>query len=342
MHPRGDPVTGYGACILGVEGQRLTARERDLFGRVRPFGFILFARNLDSKDQIRVLCTQLREAAGHQAPILLDQEGGRVQRLRPPLGRDWLSPMEEIARAGARADEIMYARYRLIAAELLDLGIDANCAPLVDVATAQTHAFLRDRCYGSDPATVADLGRAVADGLLDGGVLPVVKHMPGHGRAVVDSHFDLPRVDAAPEDLSARDFLPFRKLSDLPLGMTGHLVFSAIDGAPSTTSAKVMGLIRDEIGFDGLIMTDDISMKALQGGLGDLSAKALAAGCDVILHCNGVFEEMVEVTEAAGALTGPAEARAIHALAARRPPLEVDIPALEARLTGSAHGLGDV
>ncbi len=342
MYPGGDPVTGYGACILGVEGPRLTSRERAFFGQVRPFGFILFARNLEDADQIRVLCTQLREAAGHHAPILIDQEGGRVQRLRPPLGRDWCSPMDEIARAGTRANEVMYARARLIAAELLDLGIDANCAPLVDVATVQTHAFLRDRCYGSDPATVADIGRAVADGLLDGGVLPVVKHMPGHGRAVVDSHFDLPRVDAAPEDLLTRDFEPFRRLCDLPLGMTGHLVFSALDSAPSTTSAKVMGLIRDEIGFDGLIMTDDISMKALQGGLGDLSAQALAAGCDVILHCNGVFEEMVEVAEASGRLRGAAEARAIQALSARRPPLEADMAALEARLTGAANGPGHV
>ena len=342
MYPGGHPVTRFGACILGVAGPRLSSRERALVTRVRPFGFILFARNIDTADQVRVLCAELRAAAGHDAPILIDQEGGRVQRLHPPLGRTWLPPMDEIARAGARAEEVMYARYRLIAAELRELGIDSNCAPLVDVATARTHAFLRNRCYGSDPETVAALGRAVSDGLMDGGVLPVVKHVPGHGRAVVDSHFDLPTVEAARDDLLARDFAPFRALADLPLAMTGHLVFPALDAAPSTLSPVIVEMIRHEIGFDGLLMTDDISMKALRGGLGALTAQALAAGCDVVLHCNGDFEELVEVTEAAGRLSDPGYARAARAIAARRPPLEVDMSALEAKLTAGADGRGDV
>ena len=335
-------MTAFGATILGVEGLRLSEREKALFARTTPFGFILFARNIDTAEQVRALCAELRDAAGHHAPILIDQEGGRVQRLRPPLARDWLPPLEEILRAGMRAGEAMYARYRLIAAELLNLGIDTNCAPLVDVATAQTHDFLRNRCYGDDPAAVTVLGRAVAEGLLEGGVLPVVKHIPGHGRAVVDSHFDLPQVDARLDDLMNTDFAPFRALNDIPLGMTGHLVFSALDDAPSTTSPRVMRLIREEIGFDGLIMTDDISMKALQGGLADLSTKALAAGCDVILHCNGIFEEMVEITEVSGRMTGTGMARAERALAARQIPNAVDIPELEAKLSGFLHGQGDV
>ncbi|WP_135505665.1 glycoside hydrolase family 3 N-terminal domain-containing protein [Roseovarius aestuariivivens] len=342
MHSGRDQVSELGACILGVEGLHLTKREQRLYARVAPFGFILFGRNIDTAAQVRSLCAELRDAAGHDAPILIDQEGGRVQRLRPPLGREWLPPLEEVERAGARAEDAMYTRYRLIAHELLDLGIDANCAPLVDVAESHTHPFLLNRCYGRDAHTVAQLGRAVANGLLDGGVLPVVKHMPGHGRAVVDSHFDLPTVEADPEDLRKIDFAPFKALNDLPLGMTGHLVFSAFDHRPSTISSKVMGLIRNEIGFDGLIMTDDISMKALQGDLGELSAASRSAGCDVVLHCNGQFEEMVVVADASGTLSGRPLDRAHRALATRRSPVEVDISELEAKLAELSHGRGHV
>ena len=226
----------------------------------------------------------------------------------------------------------MYARYRIIAHELHQLGIDTNCAPLVDVAGPDTHPFLRNRCYGENPHTVASVSHAVAQGLLDGGVLPVVKHMPGHGRATVDSHFDLPRVDAALEELDDTDFAPFRALKSLPLGMTAHLVYAQCDDTAATLSPTVMHLIRERIGFDGLIMTDDISMKALSGSVNDLSAQALAAGCDVILHCNGNLEEARRVTEASGTLHGKALVRAERALAARQRPNEVDIPALEAKL----------
>lgn len=342
MHPGGHAVSRFGACILGAQGPGLTAAEKTFFGRVRPFGFILFARNIESPDQVRRLCADMREAAGHAAPILIDQEGGRVQRLCGPVWRDWLPPLEQVQSAGARAAEAMYARYRIIAQELREIGIDSNCAPLVDVAGPQTHPFLKNRCYGFDADTVAKVGRAVADGLLDGGVLPVVKHIPGHGRAVVDSHLDLPVVDAPLQALQDTDFAPFRALNDLPMGMTAHLVYSACDDRPATISPEMMRIVRADIGFDGLIMTDDISMQALKGSLADLSAQSLAAGCDVVLHCNGVPSESAEVAEAAGRLSEVGQARAERALAARHAPREVDIPALEAKLAGLLNGRGDV
>ncbi len=338
MYPRGDALSAFGACILGVGATELTEEERAFFRQTRPFGFILFARNVETPDQLRALCSDLREAAGHNAPILIDQEGGRVQRLTGPTWRDWLPPLEQVQLAGERAEEAMYARYRIIAHELYELGIDANCAPLVDVAGPDTHPFLKNRCYGENPHTVAAIGRAVAQGLLDGGVLPVVKHMPGHGRATVDSHFNLPQVDAALDVLDETDFAPFRALNTLPMGMTAHLVYSACDTAAATLSSPVMRLIRERIGFDGLIMTDDISMKALSGNIHDLSAQAIAAGCDMVLHCNGDLEEARQVAEASGTLRGTALTRAERALAARQTPNEVDIPALEAKLAQLLKG----
>lgn len=338
MYPRGDALSAFGACILGVGATELTEEERAFFRQTRPFGFILFARNVETPDQLRALCSDLREAAGHNAPILIDQEGGRVQRLTGPTWRDWLPPLEQVQLAGERAEEAMYARYRIIAHELYDLGIDANCAPLVDVAGPDTHPFLKNRCYGENPHSVAAVGHAVAQGLLDGGVLPVIKHMPGHGRATVDSHFDLPQVDAALDDLDETDFAPFRALNTLPMGMTAHLVYSACDAAAATLSSPVMRLIRERIGFDGLIMTDDISMKALSGNIHDLSAQAIAAGCDVVLHCNGDLAEAQQVADASGTLRGTALTRAERALAARQTPNEVDIPALEAKLAQLLKG----
>lgn len=333
-------MSGFGACILDAEGLRLSAAEKALFRAADPFGFILFARNIDTPDQLRALCGDMREAVGREAPITIDQEGGRVQRLRAPRWRDWLPPLEQVAGAGERAAEAMYLRYRLIAAELRDLGIDSNCAPLVDVAGAETHPFLRNRCYGCDAGTVARMGRAVADGLLAGGVLPVVKHIPGHGRAVADSHKELPVVTAPADALAETDFAPFRALNDLPMGMTAHLVYSAIDDRPATTSPVMMRIIRDEIGFDGLIMTDDISMKALSGSLESIARDSLAAGCDVILHCNGTLAERHEVADAAGRMNEAAQARAERALAARMAPDEVDISALEAKLSEIMNGRG--
>ncbi|QGX98631.1 beta-N-acetylhexosaminidase [Roseovarius faecimaris] len=332
-------MSRYGATILDADELRLRSDERALFRDVNPFGFILFARNIDTPDQVRALCGDLREAVGREAPITIDQEGGRVQRLRAPLWREWLPPLEQVE-ATDRPEDAMYWRYRIIAHELRSIGIDSNCAPLVDVAGPDTHPFLRNRCYGTEAQAVAGIGRAVADAHLDGGVLPVLKHIPGHGRAVVDSHLDLPVVDAEPEELLDTDFAPFRALNDLPLGMTAHLVYSQLDDAPATLSPKVMQMIREDIGFDGLIMTDDISMKALRGSLEDNARASLAAGCDVVLHCNGTFAERVAVAEASGEMTDAAQARAERALAARKAPDEVDIAALEAKLSAVMNGPG--
>lgn len=322
----------FGATILDAEGLRLSAEEKAFFRDIDPFGFILFARNLETPGQIRALCDDFREAVGRDAPITIDQEGGRVQRLRAPLAREWLPPLDHVARAGDEAERAMYLRYRLIADELRALGIDSNCAPMVDLAGEDTHPFLKNRCYGSEPDRVAALGRAVSDGMLDGGVLPVLKHVPGHGRATRDSHFDLPRVSVDAEALDDTDFAPFRVLNDLPMGMTAHLVYEAIDAAPATISPAMMTLIREQIGFDGLIMTDDISMKALSGSLSDLSHAAISAGCDVVLHCNGTMAERAEVAAAAGRMTPAAQIRAERALAMRCVPDDLDISAVEADL----------
>jgi beta-N-acetylhexosaminidase len=323
----------FGACILGADGLRLSAGEKALYRDVNPFGFILFARNIDTADQVRALCDEFRDAVGHDAPITLDQEGGRVQRIRAPLGREWLAPLDHVTRAGVNAERAMYLRYRLIADELRSMGIDSNCAPVLDVASASTHPFLRNRCYGSDVEAVTRLGRAVADGLLDGGVLPVVKHMPGHGRATQDSHFDLPHVGVDLSTLIDADFAPFRALNDLPMGMTAHLVFEAIDDQPATLSNAMMNVVREEIGFGGLIMTDDISMKALKGSLSDVCRASIAAGCDAVLHCNGTLADRTEAALAAGEMSDTSQARAMAALAARRTPAALDIAAAEAELS---------
>ncbi|MDX1781427.1 MAG: beta-N-acetylhexosaminidase [Thalassovita sp.] len=340
MHSGHHQVKPFGAVILDPLGPRLSAEEKAFFRDADPFGFILFARNIESADQVRALCGDLRNAVGRAVPITIDQEGGRVQRLRPPLATEWLPPLDHARAAGDAAAQAMYLRYRIIAHELRALGIDSNCAPLVDVATPDTHPFLKNRCYGFDADTVAQLGRAVADGLLDGGVLPVLKHIPGHGRAVADSHIGLPVVSAPRDDLDRTDFAPFKALNGLPMGMTAHLVYDDIDERPATLSPVMMRLIREEIGFDGLIMTDDISMKALQGDPADLSCAAIDAGCDVILYCNGSLEEKRRVADAAGRLSDAGQARAGRALAARRDPDEVDIPALRAKLDALLNGRG--
>lgn len=328
----------FGATILDAKGLRLTAEEIALFRDVNPFGFILFARNIETPDQVHALCSDFREAVGRNAVITIDQEGGRVQRLRRPHWRQWTPPLEFTECAGADARRAMYLRNRLIAHELRGVGIDSNCAPMIDVAFPHTHEFLRNRCYGTDSATVADLGRAAAEGLLAGGVLPIVKHMPGHGRATQDSHFDLPHVGADVSDLKASDFAPFKALNDLPMGMTAHLVYGAIDDAPATLSRAVMDVIRNDIGFGGLVMTDDISMKALKGSLTEISQRSIAAGCDVILHCNGSLAERAEVASAVGEMTDAAQIRAEAALAARQTPDALDIPACEAQLEALLHG----
>ena len=330
-------TVGRGAVIFGCAGPKLLSEERAFYRDADPFGFILFARNVEDRAQLRRLTADLREAVGWQAPILVDQEGGRVQRLRAPHWREWTPPLDTVDGAGSieAAERIMRLRALVIAAELADVGIDADCIPTLDVVREGTHPFLMNRCYGRDPKTVARIGRAVAEGLMAGGVLPVMKHMPGHGLSHVDTHHDLPTVDAAHEELTAVDFAPFRALRDLPMAMTAHLVFAALDGdRPATQSPAMVRVIREEIGFEGLLMSDDLNMQALSGTLAERTARTIAAGVDVALHCKGDMAEMVAVAGAAGVMGPDALARAEAAVAARRP-ASVDI---EAALAELAHG----
>lgn len=313
---------GTGATIFGCAGTRLLPQERAFFREADPFGFILFARNVEDPDQLRRLTADLREAVGRDAPILVDQEGGRVQRLRSPHWREWTPPLDTVDGVGSieAAERIMRARATVIATELAAVGIDADCIPTLDVVRPETHPFLMNRCYGRDPEVVARIGRAVAEGLMAGGVLPVMKHMPGHGLSHVDTHHDLPRVEVPLADLQAIDFAPFRALSDLPMAMTAHLVFAALDpDRPATQSPVMIRAIRDVIGFKGLLMSDDLNMQALAGTLADRTARTIAAGVDIALHCKGDMAEMVEVAGAAGVMGPAARARAEAAVAARRP-----------------------
>lgn len=323
---------GSSAYILGCEGLQLTDWEKTFFRDAQPWGFILFARNVDAPDQLRRLTAELREAVGWNAPILIDQEGGRVQRMRAPHWREYLSALDQMAQASDPL-RAQWVRNRLIAHELLEVGIDVNCAPLADLVEDETHPVLKNRLYGGDVQGVIAAARICADAHLAGGVLPVLKHIPGYGRASVDSHKDLPRVDVPRQMLGAHDFAPFTALNDLPMGMTAHIVFSDIDaGRPATTSSSMMTLIREEIGFDGLIMTDDISMEALSGSVDARAAASLEAGCDLVLHCNGERPDMVAIAKRCGAMTQDAKMRADRALSLRRAPEPIDIAALDAEL----------
>ena len=276
---------------------------------------------------------------GRAAPVFIDQEGGRVQRLRAPIARNWRPALDFAQAAGVHAPRAMYLRYRLIAAELTQLGIDGNCAPLADIATDKNHPVLRNRCYGTTPGAVISCARGVSTGLIAGGVLPVLKHIPGHGRAQVDSHIGLPSVDAAPEDLMKNDFESFASLADLPIGMTAHVVFEAYDSdAPATTSKTMIDIIRSKLGFSGLLMTDDISMEALKGSPQARSAAALKAGCDLALHCNGDLGEMRDIADALGRMSKQAAIRAEEALKLRDAATEIDIPATEAELEALITG----
>lgn len=318
------------AVIFGCAGLQLTAAERAFFRAANPWGVILFARNIDSPDQLRDLTADLRATTRPDLSILIDQEGGRVQRMRAPHWRNWPPALDQCQQATDPA-RAMYLRGRLIAAELRPCGIDVNCAPLADIGRPETHPILRNRCYGTDGASVIRNARAMADGLLAGGVLPVLKHIPGHGRALLDSHSDLPVIDTPAPDLAATDFAAFRALSDLPLGMTAHLVFTAIDpGAPATQSPRMITIIRQDIGFGGLLMTDDISMQALRGPVEARAVAALAAGCDMILHCNGDMAEMEALAACCPPLEGQALVRANHALTQRSAPDSADLDACAA------------
>ncbi|MBN2630071.1 MAG: glycoside hydrolase family 3 protein [Rhodobacteraceae bacterium] len=330
-------MTGCLAAIFGCAGPELLPQEAAFFRECDPFGFILFARNVETPVQLRRLTGALRDAVGRDAPILIDQEGGRVQRLGPPHWRDWAPPLDTVsqARDPARA---MWIRARLIAHELRGIGVDANCAPCADIAGDATHPFLKNRCYGTDPASVTKISGAVAEGLMAGGVLPVIKHLPGHGRANADTHHDLPTVTASRADLTETDFAPFRALNHLPMAMTAHVVFSAYDDLPATQSPRMIRAIREEIGFHGLLMTDDLNMQALRGSLAQRAAAAIAAGCDIALHCKGDLAEMQAVAGACGNQSPATALRAKAALAARHAPDPVDIAALEAEFRGLMSG----
>ncbi len=326
------------ALIVGCAGLSLTDDELRYLTRVNPLGFILFARNIDTPEQVRALVARFREAVGRpDAPVLIDQEGGRVQRLKPPHWRK-APPGEPFARLAGRdvaaAVEALRLNFRLIGRELAGLGIDVDCAPVLDVPVAGAHDVIGDRAYGHAPAQVATLGRACMDGLLDEGVLPIIKHIPGHGRAMVDSHLALPVVEAPLAELEAQDFPPFKALADAPWAMTAHVVYKAIDpAAPATTSAKaIRDVIRGRIGFDGVLVSDDLSMKALGGGFDERTAAALDAGCDVVLHCNGAMAEMEAIAQAIRPLTDRAQERLAAAAAMKRAPGGLDVAAAAARV----------
>jgi len=314
-------MTESKAMIMGCAGTRLSAEEEAFFATERPWGLILFARNIGAAGEIADLTARFRQLVGRDdAPVFIDQEGGRVQRIRAPIAPDY--PSGAVLGAIYRKDReagLHTARLmsRLHAADLLPLGITADCLPVLDVPVAGSHDVIGDRAYGHDAAIVAELGDAAAEGLLEGGVLPVIKHIPGHGRALVDSHKALPEVDTDAQTLARIDFVPFGALSHMPMAMTAHVVYTALDpDNPATTSARVVGeVIREQIGFDGLLMTDDLSMHALSGDFAARTKASLSAGCDVVLHCNGQMDEMRPVAEATPLLSGRARERAERATA---------------------------
>ncbi|QIP00712.1 beta-N-acetylhexosaminidase [Bradyrhizobium symbiodeficiens] len=318
------------AFISGVSGTELTAVEREFIRDQRPWGFILFKRNVATPAQVAALVAELRMAAGAaDAPVLIDQEGGRVQRLGPPHwpvyppGAVFSTLYDTDSALGLTAARLSA---RLIAADLADLGITVDCLPLADVPVEGADAVIGNRAYGTEPGKVAAIARAVTEGLEQGGVLPVLKHIPGHGRATADTHFRLPTVDTPRAELERTDFAAFEPLSDLPMAMTAHVVFSAVDPAqPATTSATMIAdVIRGVIGFQGLLMSDDVSMNALSGNIAERTRAIFAAGCDMALHCNGNIEEMREVAGQTPELSGRALERANAALAARKAPQPLD------------------
>jgi beta-N-acetylhexosaminidase len=332
------------AFITAVAGAALTDEERRFLSEAQPWGFIVFKRNVAGPQPLRRLIDDLRSAVGRNAPVLVDQEGGRVQRLGPP---HWPSYPPGAA-YGALYDRnpdvgLAAARLggRLIASDLAELGIDIDCLPLADVPIAGADAIIGDRAYGTEPGKVAAIAGAIAAGLADGGVLPVLKHIPGHGRATADSHKRLPTVDTDRQTLETTDFAAFRPLAGLPIGMTAHVVFSALDPvAPATTSPVIVeGVIRDSIGFQGLLMSDDISMGALSGSLAERAGAAIAAGCDTVLHCNGKLAEMRAVAAAVPELAGEAARRAAAALAAKRKPVPIDLAASRAEFARLMAGI---
>ena len=334
------------AFITGVTGTNLSAEERNFIAAERPWGFILFKRNVADPAQVTALTDQLRAAVGEpNAPVLIDQEGGRVQRLSPPHwplyppGAAFGSLYDIDAALGLRA-ALLSAR--LIGDDLAELGVTVDCLPLADVPVAGADAVIGNRAYGTEPTKVSAIARAVTVGLAQGGILPVLKHIPGHGRATADTHLRLPVVDTAQAELEKTDFAAFRPLVDLPMAMTAHVVFSAYDPAhPATTSATMIEtVIRGLIGFQGLLMSDDVSMNALAGSIAERTRAIFAAGCDLVLHCNGKLDEMREVASETPELSGKALIRAERALASRKPPVPFDRAAARAELDALIDRLG--
>lgn len=326
------------AILFGCAGESLSPAEAAFFAETRPLGFILFARNCRAPDQVRALVAALRKAVGRaDAPVLIDQEGGRVARLGPPF---WRRPPSGAALAAlyerdeAAGLEAARTNARLVAADLHDLGVDVDCWPVLDLPAAGSDPIIGDRALGGEVAQIAALGQAICDGLLAGGVLPVVKHCPGHGRATLDSHLALPRVGASRAELETSDFAPFRALREAPFAMTAHVVYEAIDKerAASLSPRLIEEVIRGAIGFEGALISDDIGMAALSGSLGERAQGVLAAGCDLALHCSGRLAEMEEVAAAVPLLGGAAAARVEAALALRREPEPFACAAAQARL----------
>jgi beta-N-acetylhexosaminidase len=323
------------AFISGCRGLALEADERAFLRDADPWGLILFKRNVETREQVRALTEDFRALVGRaDAPVLIDQEGGRVQRLRPPEWTEYPAAARFDPELGSRAEEGVRLAMRLIAHELHEIGVTVDCAPVLDVADEATHAVIGSRAYGRDPARVAALGRAAMEGLIAGGVAPVVKHVPGHGRARADSHLELPVVDASRADL-ARDFSPFRALNDAPAAMTAHVVYTALDPARAGTISPtvIREIVRGEIGFDGLLISDDLSMHALGGPFEARTRATFAAGVDIALHCNGDLDEARPVAQATPVLAGRALERA-QALLARiaAGPQAFDVEAGRARL----------
>ncbi len=326
------------AFITGLSGLELSAEEREFIRSERPWGFILFKRNIETPAQVIRLISELRSTLGEPgAPVLIDQEGGRVQRFGPPHWPAYpagavFGVLYDIDPALGLAAARLSAR--LIAADLIETGVTVDCLPLADVPVAGADAVIGNRAYGTEPGKVAAIARAVAEGLELGGILPVLKHIPGHGRAATDTHFRLPVVDTPKAELERTDFAAFQPLADLPMAMTAHVVFSALDPAhPATTSATIIEqVIRGVIGFQGLLMSDDLSMNALAGSIAERTRAIFAAGCDMVLHCNGKLDEMREVAAETPELSGKALERARRALASRRAPQAFDRLAARAEL----------
>jgi beta-N-acetylhexosaminidase len=326
------------AAILGCAGPILSAEERRFFGDADPFGFVLFQRNCQTPEQVRRLVQDLRDSVARtDAPVLIDQEGGRVARLRPPAWRKAPAAGRFGALAALDTNSAVEAarlNAQLMGRELADLGITVDCAPVLDLQFEGASNVVGDRGFAADPELVAQLGRAVCEGLLSAGITPVLKHMPGHGRALVDSHHALPEVDVPLATLRRTDFVPFLRLADMPWAMTSHVLYKAIDPErPATTSPVIINeIIRGELGFAGVLVSDDLSMEALRGDLGDRAGRARAAGCDLALHCNGRLDEMRAVAAASGSISGATAERLARTAAKPADLAPLNAVAGEARL----------